>query len=409
MSLSKERITYLLDVYTSGKATASEEQELMAWIADSGEDSELKTYVQHLWRSPESQSFHYVNWDQMFSRVVQKQPQQVITMQPASRRMPWWRISAAAAAVLAVAAGIYWLLPGADTVKPVASREATAAVQFTNPDTVHIPAPQSIKAVITLADGSVLQLDKQKEGLLRMQAQTRIILGASNYIYYQATFGDKESRDMTNTITNPRGSRVVQVHLSDGTLVWLNAGSSVTFPVKFPLAARRIALSGEAYFEVKPGASWPLTVTAEGMDVKVLGTRFNVNTFGAKTGKRVTLLDGAVRVTSGTYDVALKPGMQALVNDSITVSSNVKEDAALAWKNGFFTFSFKGATLGGVLEEMGRWYDIHITAEGDVTEVMNRTFGGKIQRFGDFSGVLRVLTENNVHYKMEGRNLILLP
>lgn len=403
MSLPKERITYLLDVYTSGKATVQEEQEFMAWIADAGEDSELKSYVQHLWRNPENQSFHYVNWNQMFNRIVRPEEKPAFTApEPRVKRLPWWRIGAAAAVLLLVA-GSYWLFSDKEqgNTSPVTA-EAIPSIKE-----VHIPAPATSKAVITLADGRKIALESAGEGLLTTQSQTRLIRMRDGHIFYQATFGDLEARTLTNTITNPVGSRIIEVQLSEGTHIWLNAGSSITFPVKFAAMERTVAISGEAYFDVKSGARSPFIVKAGDMMVKVLGTRFNVNTFSKDKGKRVTLLDGAVRVSKGKDDVALKPGMQALVkDDSITVNSFSDADASIAWKNGYF--SFKGATLGDVLEELARWYDIKVSYEGGAA-IANRTFGGKIQRFADFSSVLRVLTENNVRYRINNRELTILP
>jgi ferric-dicitrate binding protein FerR (iron transport regulator) len=187
--------------------------------------------------------------------------------------------------------------------------------------------------------------------------------------------------------------------------VWLNSGSSLTYPVSFISNERKVSVTGEAYFEVAHDASRPFIVKNGSMDVQVLGTHFNVNAFkddGNDT--KVTLLEGSVKINNGSATGLLKPGQQAAVTKEIKIVNDVDLNLVMAWKNGYFEFD--NASLQNVLKEVSRWYDVDVVYEG---HNQRRQFIGEIQRDLNLSEMLKILEKNKVHFKIEGKELRIMP
>ncbi|HET6996597.1 MAG TPA: FecR domain-containing protein, partial [Chitinophagaceae bacterium] len=210
-----------------------------------------------------------------------------------------------------------------------------------------------------------------------------------------------------NTLTNPRGSKVIDMTLSDGSKVWLNAGSSVKYPVTFIGKDRKVEITGEAYFEVTHDPGRPFVVSKGLISVTVLGTHFNVNAYDDEADIKVTLLEGSVKVSELTthHSQLIKPGEQgiAMNNGELTVKNDVDMEQVMAWKNG--RFQFNEADLQTVLRQVARWYDVEIVYEGDVP---TRQFGGKMQKELNLSEILKILEKNNVHFRIDGKKLIVL-
>jgi ferric-dicitrate binding protein FerR (iron transport regulator) len=229
-----------------------------------------------------------------------------------------------------------------------------------------------------------------------------------------------------NTMSTPRG-RQYQLVLPDGTKVWLNAASSITYPTAFSGSDRRVTLTGEAYFEVRQDASRPFNVSVKNREeIEVLGTSFNVNGYEDEHEVKTTLLDGSVRVVvtdslvgvntnKGKLSVVLKPGEQAqlVLRDSsgrdkvskpMKILSDVDVDQVVAWKNGLF--QFKGATMQTVMNQLSRWYNVEVTYEGTIPE---HRFVGKVSRDYNLSDVLAVLQASDIHFSIEGKRIIVRP
>lgn len=191
--------------------------------------------------------------------------------------------------------------------------------------------------------------------------------------------------------------------LADGSHVWLNTGSSVTYPVAFGKNERKVFVTGEAYFEVAHDASRPFIVKKADMEITVLGTHFNVNAYDDENSIRVTLLEGAVKVKKGHASEMLSPGQQAeVVNTGIAVANTVNTEAVMAWKNGYFHFGNTG--IAELMKQLARWYDIDIVYKGEVPQ---RAFGGEISRNANLSQILNILNESNVKCRLEGKKLII--
>jgi ferric-dicitrate binding protein FerR (iron transport regulator) len=210
---------------------------------------------------------------------------------------------------------------------------------------------------------------------------------------------------MYNLLTTPRAGQF-QVTLPDGTNVWLNNASSLRYPTVFAGKHREVELKGEAYFEVSNDPSKPFHVIANGLDVEVLGTTFNIMAYEDEPVRQVTLLTGAVKLTHSNKSVRLKPGEQAQVDQvsTMNVIPDADVDGAIAWKNGYFHFN--KADIQTVMRQLARWYDVDVSYTGDVT---SHHFNGDIPRNLMLSHLLKILERKGMHFRQTGTKLIVEP
>jgi ferric-dicitrate binding protein FerR (iron transport regulator) len=194
--------------------------------------------------------------------------------------------------------------------------------------------------------------------------------------------------------------------LSDGSKVWLNAASSLRFPASFAGKERKVELLGEAYFEVAKNAAMPFKVKVNGMEVEVLGTHFNINSYENESTVRTTLLEGSVKINNNNSSSLLKPGQQAQVNKAgeIKIINNVDVEEAIAWKEG--KFQFDRADIHDIMRQLARWYDVDVEYKGSVSS----HFGGTISRDVNLSQVLNMLhLTGEVKFQIEDRKVIVMP
>lgn len=266
--------------------------------------------------------------------------------------------------------------------------------------------PGGNKAVLTLADGSRLVLDSAQDGAISRQGSVTVIKLDDGKLQYKGDEDENNTALTYNTISTPRGGQY-QLVLNDGTKVWLNAASSLTFPTKFKGAARSVTLTGEGYFEVAKNAAKPFKVRVDDMEVKVLGTHFNISAYKDEQNIKATLLEGTVEVQSAGQVKKLKPGEQAVLQTSTHVLSknrNVDLDEIMAWKNGFFYFD--NTDLKTIMKRLERWYDIEVEITGNEG---SRKFGGSISRNVPLSEVLKVLKESNIQVIVKDRKVRIVP
>jgi transmembrane sensor len=303
-------------------------------------------------------------------------------------RKVWW---AAAVFVVLIGAGFLFFT----------DRSATNTELAENKKSTDVKAPESNRAMITLANGEKVYIDSALSGQLVLQGNMKIVKLPTGEITYVLDENSIAEAISYNTVSNPRGSKVLSMMLADGTKFWLNAGSSLTYPVVFTGDVRKVEITGEAYFEVAHNDKMPFVVTKGETEIKVLGTHFNVNAYDDEKELRVTLLEGAVQVRNGSEGLLLKPGQQAEVEGSVKLVDGVDIDLVMAWKNGMF--AFHDASLQEVMRQIARWYDVKVLYEGTIPE---HSFRGKIQRDNNLSVVLQVLAEANIHYKINGNEII---
>ncbi len=261
--------------------------------------------------------------------------------------------------------------------------------------------PGGNKATLTLADGSVVDLDKALNG--EITKQNGIVIRKTENGQLEYVIQDNpDAVSGTNTIATPRGGQY-QVTLPDGTKVWLNAASSLTYPYPFAKNERLVELQGEAYFEVAKDRQRPFRVVANHQTVEVLGTHFNINAYNDEPILKTTLLEGAVKVKTEGSEVRLKPGEQAkfnAANAQLVVDKNIDADQYVAWKNE--VFSFNNEDLKSVMRQISRWYDIDVVYKGKIT---TEKYFGEIPRSANLSEVFKILELNHINVEVAGKTM----
>lgn len=364
----------LLDRYVNNTATA-EELEVIDHLIGKGElDELLMGHMAESWAGEE------VIFEEERVHVPQK-----------TRQIKLWpRMALTAAAALAVITFGIWLYTSRHPGK------GSDLLNYANDI-----KPGKNQATITFANGKVVKLSDQKNGVVVGEE-----LKYNDHTPVEATTGEPVNDSAAEaTISTPRGG-TYQVTLADGTKVWLNAASSLTYsPVLNKEGTRRVKLAGEAYFEVAKDKTRPFLVSSRGQEVKVLGTHFNISSYADDDKVKTTLLEGAVLVSrDGRKDeVMLKPDQQAIVAGSkgITVHE-VDVNEVVAWKTGDFRFEDQG--IKDIMKQIARWYDVEVIYEGDVSDIR---LNGSISRNRNISQVLtKIAQTKEVHFKIEGRRII---
>ncbi|WP_316791467.1 FecR family protein [Pedobacter frigoris] len=327
----------------------------------------------------------------------------------------WPRIAAVAAAVTAITLGV-WFYNISNTPRHPDTETSSAQAA------VNDIAPGKNGATITLANGKVIQLSDAKSGVVIGEdlkySDGEILRDALDD--KGGVFSSRVSRDLVASTTK---GQTYEFILPDGTHVWLNADSRISFSSQFIGKTRKILLEGEAYFEVAKNKKVPFIVQTDQQTVEVLGTHFNINSYKDEGSVKTTLLEGSVLVSclpatannnnsslhkgvspqGGESGVVLKPNEQASLtaNKTITVDE-VNPNEAIAWKNG--KFMFNDESLESIMRKIERWYDVDVEYQGvDPKE----TFGGSVSRFENVSKVLKKLElTGGIQFKIEGRKIV---
>lgn len=272
---------------------------------------------------------------------------------------------------------------------------------------VHEIKPGINQATLTLANGKQVILTDSLHGQLSNEAGVKISKTKHGEIIYTITADENSGQQelQYNTLTTKR-SQQFQVILPDGSHVWLDAASSLKYPVAFKGNERKVELTGQGYFEVSHDVAKPFIVKTTKTEVQVLGTHFNVSAYDDDQNVKTTLLEGSVRIKSNNATALLKPGEQAVLsnNGHFSVNTDVDLDQVMAWRNGLFNFN--KVSLQEVMRQIARWYDVEIEYQGQIKPMQ---FGGEIQRDLNLSDVLEGLKETGIHFRIEGRRLIVLP
>jgi transmembrane sensor len=301
----------------------------------------------------------------------------------------------AAAVLLSLSAGYYFLLRRTGSTEKLyaAGRQLS---------------PGGNKALLILADGSKISLADAANGRLSRQGGITVTKTRDGQLVYEAQSveGGADSTAF-NTIETPKGGQY-QVRLPDGTIVWLNAASSLRYPIAFTGHERKVQLKGEAYFEVAKNPLMPFRVLSNAQLVEVLGTHFNINSYQDEPGIKTTLLEGSVSISNlrSNRTVLLKPGQQSSSNANGTVAvADVNPEQYIAWKNGKFIFT--DANIQSIMRQVSRWYNVDIEYRGDISK---EKFGGSTSRFTNVAELLEILQlTDQVHFEVQGRRIIVMP
>lgn len=256
------------------------------------------------------------------------------------------------------------------------------------------------KAILTLSGGQQIVLDSSRQGNVVNLGNIQITKTASSELKYQALAPAAGGPIVYNTLSTPRGGQY-QLTLQDGTKVWLNAASSLKYPMSFNGPERVVELTGEGYFEVARNIKQPFIVRFNGVEIKVLGTEFNVMAYNDEPGgSQTTLINGGVAVSVGAERRLLSPGEAAVVDGRIRVKE-VDVQPVIAWKNG--EIALNNEDLASVMRQISRWYDVNVSFNGAVPRW--RT-GGMVKRNVNLSALLAFFEENGLHSTVNGRNIV---
>ena len=384
MDALQERIHYLIGQYANGVASQPEENELFAIIAEGRHDDLVKGVMLQMMQAEAPADIDEEKWAPVLrkildgEKVVGTDPAVVVPHKRAIKIFNWRRVAAAASIIVLIGAGILYY-QGHQRVDQPASANPLASTPEAD-----IAPPDATHAVLTLSDGRVIVLDSAGKGTLAQQGEVNIVKLPDGQIrYHSSTPEQAKGVVLYNTLTNPAGSKVVNITLEDGTRVWLNSKSSLRYPTAFTGELRQVEITGEAYFEVAqmsaPASKGqesrvPFQVKANDVAIEVLGTHFNINSYAEEGMIRTTLLEGSVRVSKGGQSVLLRPGQQAQVvpsNESRTSQTSIKVDRpdvdeVMAWKHG--RFSFQNADLETIMRQMARWYNVEVVYENKIND-----------------------------------------
>lgn len=388
--MDKNTLQQLAMLYMRGEASDEEKQQLHKWYDENVDEEEEYIYTD----TDETQ-------DHIKARIlVAIQQRTGMSQNPDTAKVisffdrSWLRI-AAIFLVLTIGTATYLFFNNSS--KPGIVKTGTV----TPHDNDILPGQN--KATLTLANGDIIALDSAGFGKLAQQGSTEVLNQNGQLVYTSA--GQPGFQLMYNTLKTARGE-VYPLVLSDGTKVWLNAESSIHFPVSFTGVNRSVDITGEAYFEVATNKQKPFIVNVRGASIQVLGTQFNVMAYENEDVINTTLLEGSVSFIRNGNNILLSPGEQSQVdvNGQIKLIKKIDVQKEVAWKNGFF--DFEGSNFETIAKQLSRWYDVEVKYDKKV----NEQFYAKISRNTKLSVVLKALElTGKVHFEINGKNIIVKP
>ena len=395
MGPNQSRLQYLFQQFCDDKATPDEILEFWNRYADAGKDDPTHADVWLLWDRLEAQNQPgKVDWDAALQRIHQEAAQWERKQPAVILHRPFWRI--AAAAILFILAIGSWLI--FRTTKSATHTVATQTQRFRN----DVP-PGSNGAILTLANGRRIVLDSADNGLLAVQGNGKIMNQNGQLSYTNKANTAMET--IYNTMSTSRGHQY-KLLMADGSIAWLNAASSIRYPTSFNGEERRVSITGEVYFEVAKDARKPFVVTANDMEIRVLGTHFNINAYADESVATTTLLEGSVKVSRNKVSMLLLPGQQAEArsNGFLNMIRDADVGAAVAWKNGYFTFD--STSIASIMRQLSRWYDIDVSYEGN--RIPSETYWGDLPRNSSLSGILKALEKTGIKFTIDGKKIVVV-
>ncbi|AYL95546.1 FecR family protein [Mucilaginibacter celer] len=372
-----ERIAYLFQQYFNKTETPAERDELMQFIIKSESETSVQRLMEEVFKSNqfEEDPFPAGARDRMLGAALGESVSDHLDEKiiPLRKQASKFIYIAAAVLVLALSFGIY-------RYRLQKSNETLAAGKLH-----HDVNPGGNKAILTLANGEKIELNDAKNGKLVQQGGTAVVKLANGSVAYVAG-GQAAGTSLMNTMATPRGGQY-RLQLPDGTVVMLNAESSISYPTAFSGKTRNVSITGEAYFEVAKNKKMPFIVSFGNQKVEVLGTHFDIRAYSEQPGK-TTLLEGSVKISSQNQKQLLVPGQQAVYNIGAKKFEikTVDTDDVVAWKNGLFLFD--NTELDQVMSELGRWYDVKFEYQGIKPQL---NFTGLVKKNIPLSKALKIL------------------
>ena len=370
--------------------SAADNAILNKWISGSQRNKQMYTkYIRALVLAKDLKLSKQINKDKAWSVINSH------TNHRKSGKLIFSRIIKYAAAILLpviVGGLVYYFVQLNEKNKPV--DDTYAQLEAIKPGTK--------KAVLTLGDGKTILLENNVQNKVLLDNKMLEIKDSSNIIVYRTK---SQYLDLKNhSVYVPKGGEY-KVILSDGTNVWLNADTKFDFPIKFAGKERIVSLqNGEAYFEVVENKLRPFIVKANGMDVKVLGTSFNISAYENDGQVITTLIEGQVKVISPSEEMVLHPGYQSQFSRDGLVLKKVNPELYIQWKEG--VFRFENISLYDLTKRLGRWYSVDFFFDEDFLKEIK--FNGAVRKDKPLSSILTILKEtNHIAYEVNGDTIVI--
>jgi hypothetical protein len=383
--LTKDEFVLLYEKYETGQCTPAEiellnnYQDELYLLSDSWEGAEEEKQIVH---------------DRIWQRLKQSRNLPIKRI----KNYTWLKVAAILLVTLSLGIGF---------VKYQHSNTQQVLTQIVPVNQSSQIVPGGNKAFLTMADGETITLSDAKNGQLATQAGIQVNKTKDGMLVYQHANTNNTQTDpnAVNIITTPRGGQYMVI-LADGTKVWLNSVSSLRYPVAFSGNIRSVELTGEGYFEVAKNKQKPFIVKANGNNIEVLGTHFDISAYSDDKAVTTTLLEGSVRLSKGNVTTMLSPGQQGIsVNGRADINvQDADTEQVIAWKNGLFLF--KNTDIRTIMKQASRWYDVDVDY---LDNLKDKEYGGKLSKFKDISELMHNLElTGTIHFKVEGRRITVM-
>lgn len=399
--MKNSRLQFLLKLLVDQDINEQELEELAHLLRQPGNEEAIDAQLKSTWDNigaeaePSSSLYHKITDDPRFAAALNQE--KALQIKPIGRGKLWYYAAATILICCSIGLGAYFYQSNwgnSQTAKGLAYARLPKA-----------STTSKQQVTLTLSNGKELILDEAANGKIVTEDQVSITKNKDGQLVYDLSKAVDHGELAYNTITTPIGSNY-QVILSDGTKVWLNAKSSLKFPVVFKGNQRRVELSGEAYFEVAHNKQQPFLLTAKEMTVQVLGTHFNVAAYDDDPTVKASLLEGSIKAKYQTSSLLLKPGQQALLKNKLGTLTqlNFEADEVMDWKNGYFIF--RNEPIDEIMKKISRWYHIEVNYQGRLSQ---EAFGGKYLKSNSLEELLSSLElTGTVKFKVEGRRVTVM-
>ncbi|MFT3981189.1 MAG: DUF4974 domain-containing protein [Ferruginibacter sp.] len=365
------RVAYLIGHFIQEDISEEEEEELENWILQSDHNMQVFEDL-----TEEGMMDGFMQW--YFQRDTERSLDEVkqrLKFEKSNRVVSLWRYAAAASIILFLGAGGYFFLLRNNKPDKITSENIAADIE-----------PGKTSATLKLANGKLIDLANLKDTIINSDVRVE-----DGIIVYSNASAEPEMHE----INIPRKG-FYELLLPDGSKAWINSSSSIRYPSKFTGAERRVAVTGETYFEVAKDQAHPFIVSVNGIDITALGTAFNINAYPNESNLKVTLTEGKIKVNNQSKTQLIEPGQQIAISADEWTTDAVDISPIVAWTKN--QFKFKNASIEEVMRMVERWYDAKIVYKDKVTD----HFTGTIDRNVPVSHLLKLLgATGQVHFKIE--------
>ncbi|PWS32244.1 FecR family protein [Pedobacter paludis] len=359
METSDKKLKETLKKFEVGTSTPDERKVIEQWYAHRSAEME------HTEDNGEYIYYKHRIWDQLNNN---------------NNRRFWTKI---AAGMMLIPMAVYLIYYADHIVKPNTEHQQITDI-----------APGSQKAILVLPGGKKVTLDSSNSSALSKISALNHEQSTRGAITYKKGLNDQHTEN--HQIITPRGG-TYHVTLSDGTRVWLNAQTKLSYPASFSSGIRQVTLIGEAYFEVEKDKMRPFQVITSGQITTVLGTHFNIKGYPDEDNIHTTLLEGKVKVSDKQSFAVLSPGEESISSDEDPIRIQ-KTDTTLASAWHYDRILFKKATIKEILAQASRWYDFEVSYPDGVP---TGTFSGGMSRKSKLSALLEILRSSGIAFKIE--------